>query len=142
MVEYFILFFWAFLSATFIPVGSEPYFIHKVIIEDSILLPVIVASLGNIMGGVTLFFMGKMGSNFVKKQLAVPNKNILYAKEKVQKYGPIILLFSWVPIIGDIFVLVAGILKTATFPSILFMSIGKILRYLFLAVTTMNLVTN
>ncbi|HDL4409339.1 TPA: DedA family protein, partial [Mannheimia haemolytica] len=57
------------------------------------------------------------------------------ALAKSEKYGVLVLLFSWLPIVGDIFCGIAGWLRFSLWQSILFIVIGKLLRYLFLLAT-------
>ncbi|MGL4996498.1 MAG: DedA family protein, partial [Deefgea sp.] len=50
--------------------------------------------------------------------------------DTLQKLGPISLLLSWVPIVGDALCGVAGWLRWSWLPVLVYLSIGKILRYL------------
>ena len=50
----------------------------------------------------------------------------------LQFFGPKTLLLSWLPIIGDPLCAVAGWLKMPFWPCVVYMAIGKFLRYLIL----------
>ncbi len=83
-----------------------------------------VATLGNTIGGAISYGMG-FGA-----------KNVL-AKEResrwfgwLQRFGPKTLLLSWLPVVGDPLCSLAGWLKMPFWPSLIYMAMGKFLRYL------------
>jgi membrane protein YqaA with SNARE-associated domain len=51
----------------------------------------------------------------------------------VRRYGYPVLLFAWVPVVGDAFPLAAGWLRFEPWRSALLLAIGKLVRYLVLA---------
>ena len=61
----------------------------------------------------------------------IPNKKQeARSLELLKKYGPITLLFSWLPIVGDGFCLGAGWLRINFWRSFLLILLGKFVRYL------------
>lgn len=58
------------------------------------------------------------------------NDRTLWVINKIQRYGAITLLLSWLPIIGDVFCAVAGWLRLNWLSCLIFMTIGKGLRYI------------
>lgn len=50
-------------------------------------------------------------------------------KAKVDKYGVWLALISWVPIVGDVFVIALGFYKARPGWTMLLMLIGKFLRF-------------
>ncbi|QZA78463.1 DedA family protein [Deefgea tanakiae] len=111
----------AFLSATVLPGNSEAALLAALHFKPSLgLLAVTVASLGNILGGLLTVWMGR-------KLPPAPQKPWL---QKLQKLGPISLLMSWLPIVGDAVCGLAGWLRWPWWSVTLYLSIGKIARYL------------
>ena len=49
---------------------------------------------------------------------------------RLQKYGSPVLLLSWLPVVGDPLCVAAGWLHIHWLPSLLFITVGKLLRYL------------
>ncbi|NBQ63431.1 MAG: DedA family protein, partial [Proteobacteria bacterium] len=47
----------------------------------------------------------------------------------LQRWGPLALIFSWVPVIGDPLTVVAGALGIRWIPFVGFVTLGKLLRY-------------
>lgn len=139
-MEYLIIFCWCFLAASILPASSEPYFVAIVIQKQLILTPVIVATLGNLLGGITTFLIGRKGGELSLKTLSDQNKKkYAQAVAYTQRFGPPILLISWVPIIGDIVVAVGGALRLSIKSSIFYMLIGKFFRYFLLALAALGI---
>jgi len=142
-MEYFILFFWSFLAATIIPGTSEIYLVALISKYNILWLPVIVASIGNILGGVTTYYLGRYSTDYLNKRKNTNNRFKINQKalKIIKKYGPFALILSWVPIIGDVIVGIAGVLKLPKKASFFWMSIGKFLRYLLIGLSTLGIIS-
>ena len=114
----------AFVSATLLPLGSEPsVFGYVKLNPDQFWLTVCVATAGNTLGGIVDYWMGRGA------KLAVsPDKKTRYLKW-FERLGPKAVFFSWLPAVGDPLCAVAGWLKMPFWPSVGWMLIGKFLRY-------------
>lgn len=129
----------ALVSATLLPLGSEPAVFGYLQIAEHMFWPaVLVATLGNTIGGVISYGMGygaeKARERYREKHPYQPRTEERgrwhdYANWWLHRLGPPALLFSWLPIIGDPLCAVAGWLKMPLLPSIVYMGIGKFLRY-------------
>ncbi|MBF0390898.1 MAG: DedA family protein [Desulfamplus sp.] len=130
------LFISAFLAATLLPLGSELILTALLINESNLLLLLVVATFGNVLGSLVNYIVGTKGGNWIMGNLfRLSDSQIKSAKTRFTKYGNWILLFSWTPVIGDPLTVVAGILKTNLWLFILLVTIGKFLRYLIVALT-------
>ena len=119
----------AFISATLLPLGSEPVVFGLIKLNPELFWPAIaVATLGNTLGGAVDWWMGYGAHQLVdrKKQSAVH----LRALDWLEKLGPKACLLSWLPAVGDPLCAVAGWLKLPFWPCLLYMAIGKFGRYL------------
>lgn len=120
----------AFISSTLFPGGSEAvlaYFVSES--KHSLFLLVIVATLGNTLGAMTSWGIGRLISiRYSAKKLSKSSHQ--KAVERIQKYGSPILLLSWLPVIGDPLCVAAGWLRIHWLLSLVFISIGKLLRYI------------
>lgn len=124
------LFLSSFISSTLLPGGSE-VLLGYLVSEQlySLTVVVVVASLGNTLGGLVTLLMGwLLAMKFPLR--ALEKKHHVQVQQKLTKYGPVCLLMSWLPVIGDPLCFVAGWLRLALLPSILLILIGKTLRYL------------
>jgi membrane protein YqaA with SNARE-associated domain len=117
----------SFISATLLPMGSEPVlFAYVKLNPDLFWLAVAVATLGNTLGGMLDWLLG-YGANKAHEKLS-GRKNYKLLKW-FKKMGPPALLLSWLPIVGDPLCAVAGWLRLPWLPCIVYMAIGKFLRY-------------
>jgi membrane protein YqaA with SNARE-associated domain len=116
----------SFISATLVPLGSEPAVFGFVKLNPDMLWPtVLVATAGNTLGGIVDYWVG-----YGAKKMVAPDKGAkLKALQWVEKFGPKAMLLSWLPAVGDPLCSVAGWLKMPFWPSIFYMAIGKFLRY-------------
>jgi membrane protein YqaA with SNARE-associated domain len=115
----------AFVSATLVPLGSEPAVFAVVKANEAMFWPaIIVATIGNTLGGAVDYLIGYRAK-------------IAFARERqsrwfnwLAKYGAKTMLLSWVPGIGDPLCTLAGWLHLPFWPSVMYMAIGKFGRYL------------
>ncbi|HWK71799.1 YqaA family protein [Pollutimonas sp. M17] len=128
------------ISATLLPLGSEPAVFGFVKIAPHMFWPaVLVATLGNTIGGAISYGMGlgaeKAYERWREKHPHKPKSKAGgrwhdYVSYWLHRLGPPALLFSWLPFLGDPLCAVAGWLRLSFWPSMLYMAIGKFLRYL------------
>jgi membrane protein YqaA with SNARE-associated domain len=115
----------SFVSATLLPLGSEPAVFAVVKANIALFWPaLLVATAGNTLGGVVNYWMGRGAKQ-------------VFAKERetrwfgwLQRFGAKTMLLAWLPGIGDPLCLLAGWLKLPFWPCVFYMAIGKFLRYL------------
>ena len=88
-----------------------------------------VAVIGNTLGSLTTYVLGRWLPAFNKPP---QNAELAWTLEKTQRYGSLVLFFSWLPIIGDVFCAVAGWLRLNWLACLVFIALGKIVRYVFL----------
>ena len=122
------LFVVAMVSATLLPVGSEPALYGLVRLNPAMLWPgILVATLGNTLGGAISWWMG-YGVEVAYERLT--HKRVEHrVLGWLERFGPKACLLSWLPIVGDPLCGVAGWLKLPFWPCVLYMAIGKFCRY-------------
>ena len=134
LFSYFQLSLISFLAATILPFSSEVVLTAMYLsnsFETYFLL--IFASIGNIMGSITNWYLGKKITLFQdRKWFPVSREQLERSRQYFQKYGLWSLLLAWVPIIGDPLTLLAGVLKVRFGIFFVLVSISKISRYVFI----------
>jgi membrane protein YqaA with SNARE-associated domain len=122
----------ALISATLLPMGSEPVVFGLVKLNPELFWPaVLVATLGNTLGGAIDWWMGYGAHSMLDKYRgSAANSQHARALRWLEKLGPKACLLSWLPGVGDPLCAVAGWLRFAFWPCLLYMAIGKFLRYL------------
>jgi membrane protein YqaA with SNARE-associated domain len=123
------LFVAAFVSATLIPVGSEPALFGLLKLNPELFWSaIVVATLGNTLGGMVDWWMGYGAHQAVDRYSH--SRMHMKAMDWLRRLGPKACLLSWLPIVGDPLCAVAGWLKLPFWPCSGYMLIGKFLRYL------------
>ena len=131
----------AFISATLLPLGSEPVVYGLIELNPSLFWPAIgVATLGNTLGGMVTWAMGLASHKVLDK--FNHSSHHMRAIEWLQRLGPKACLLSWLPIVGDPLCAVAGWLKMPFWPCVIYMAIGKFLRYLTMTSALLGLFGN
>ena len=121
------------VSATLLPLGSEPAVFGLVKLNPDLFWPaILVATVGNTLGGAISWWMG-LGTHQVVDRAAGHHTEVR-ALAWLRRFGPRACLLSWLPVVGDPLCAVAGWLKLPFWPCIAYMAVGKFLRYL--AMTT------
>lgn len=124
------LFFSAFISSTLFPGGSEAVLAYLASeAEHPLFLLVTVATLGNTLGAMTSWGIGRLiSTRYSAEKLSKASQQKAVAR--IQKYGSPILLLSWLPVVGDPLCVAAGWLRIHWLWSLVFISVGKLLRYI------------
>ena len=119
----------AFVSATLLPLGSEPAVFGLVKLDPALFWPaVLVATAGNTLGGAVTWWMG-YGAERAYERVRHRKPHELRAMQWLQRFGAKACLLSWLPVVGDPLCAVAGWLRLPFWPCVFFMAIGKFMRY-------------
>ena len=118
----------SFVSATLLPMGSEPAVFGLVKINPGLFWPaVLVATAGNTLGGAVTWAMG-LGTHQLVDKVRHSDSHVR-ALRWLERLGPKACLLSWLPVVGDPLCAVAGWLRMPFWSCLLYMAIGKFLRY-------------
>ena len=123
----------ALISATLLPLGSEPAVFGLVKLNPELFWPaVLVATAGNTLGGAITWWMGYGAERAYER---VTHKTLEHrALGWLQRFGAKACLLSWLPVVGDPLCAVAGWLKLPFWPCVAYMAIGKFARYVTMTV--------
>ena len=137
----------SFISATLIPLGSEPVVFGMVKLRPDLFWEtIVVATVGNVRGGIVDYWMGlgaewmldsrsnrgatdAVGAPIASDGRTDPGKWHQRAVRWMERFGPFGCVFAWLPGIGDPLCAVAGWLRLPFWRCVLWMTIGKSLRY-------------
>ena len=90
----------AFVSATLLPLGSEPAVFGLVKLNPELFWPaILVATLGNMLGGVLTWWMGWGAHQVLDRYRHSPTH--LRALDWLRRLGPRACFFSFLPVVGD-----------------------------------------
>lgn len=115
----------SFVSATLLPLGSEPAVFAVIKANGALFVPVVlVATLGNTLGGMVDYWMGYQA----KESFAAERESRWF--HWLERYGAKTMLLSWLPGVGDPLCTLAGWLRLPFWPSVAYMAAGKLARYI------------
>ena len=118
----------SFVSATLLPMGSEPAVLALVRLNPDLFWPAIgVATVGNTLGGAVSWWMGQAAHQALDRITQKPHE--VRALAWMRRWGPPACLLSWLPVVGDPLCAAAGWLRLPFWPCVAYMAVGKLLRY-------------
>jgi len=118
----------SFVSATLLPMGSEPAVFGLVKLNPQLFWPAIaVATVGNTLGGAVTWWLGLASHRVVDRYQH--SSHHLRALVWLERLGPRACLLAWLPVVGDPLCAVAGWLKLPFWPCLAYMAVGKLARY-------------
>jgi len=135
---YFGLFASAFLAATLLPAQSESVLVYLMTRGHySIILLIALASLGNVLGSIVNWYMGRGIEHYRERRwFPVSSEKLEKAQRWYARFGRWSLLASWLPIIGDPLTMVAGVMREPLSSFVAIVTVAKAGRYLLLALAT------
>ena len=140
MLAFSGLFALAFVAATILPAQSEAALVGLQVAGYPIAPLVIVASIGNTLGAVVNWALGRGVGRFRNRRwFPVSPASLDRASGWYGKWGRWSLLLSWAPIGGDALTVAAGVLREPLWSFVLLVAIAKTGRYVALAAATAGL---
>jgi membrane protein YqaA with SNARE-associated domain len=131
----------AFAAATILPAQSEAALAGLLATGSfSPAMLVLVASLGNVLGSVVNWGLGR-GIERLRDRPWFPLRpaTLNRATNWYRRYGRWSLLLSWMPIVGDPLTVVAGALREPLWSFVAIVAVAKVSRYLVVAGAVLGL---
>lgn len=123
------LFIGSFLAATVVPFSADVLLVGLLAAGIEPWSAIIVATLGNWIGGATSYGIGRLGKWEWIEKLHVSRESLEKQKAKIDRFGAPIALLSWVPFVGDVFAVALGFYRVKFLPAMIWMLIGKAARF-------------
>ena len=119
-----------FLSYSILPFPSDAVIVLGVNFFNPYTV-LFTSLIGSTLGSISNYFIGLKGIRiFFIKRLSKKEKK---AEKLFNRFGPVsIVLFSWLPIIGDPLIIAAGTLKMKFWKFLLFSTLGKLWYFILL----------
>jgi membrane protein YqaA with SNARE-associated domain len=118
------------LAPTILPMSSEAVLAAMVIGGFDPVACVMVASVGNSLGGMTSYFMGYLGKWAWMERLFTGSRGrIDRVKAWVDRHGSRTALLCWLPVVGDPLAVALGFVRSPVWQVGFYMLAGKFLRY-------------
>ncbi|MER8550407.1 YqaA family protein [Mesorhizobium sp. M0684] len=141
LAAYAGLFLAASLAATILPMQSEAVLVGLLLADYSPWPIIAVASVGNVLGSVINWLLGR-GIERFRGQRWFPMNQAQLDRAQIwyRRFGKWSLLLSWLPVVGDPLTVVAGVLREPFRVFLLLVTAAKVGRYLVLAAVTPSVI--
>lgn len=121
----------SFLAGSILPFSSEAIMTGLRLAGLDVWPLVICATLGNTLGGVFNYGVGRLGKEkWIYSLLHVKENKLEKSERFVHHYGAWMGLLSWLPVLGDVITIAMGTLHINIWKSSTTILIGKALRYI------------
>src|SRR3989338_458064 len=119
----------SFLSYSIIPFPAEASIFTGLSFAGPYIVVLIVFA-GSTLGSITTYYLGYKG---VRRFVSSEKKRDKWAEKLFDRYGPLSLLtLSWLPLIGDPLILLAGTLELNFWKFLIYTTIGKVIYFILL----------
>ena len=127
------LFISALLAGSIIPFSSEIVMVALVKVGLSPALCVLSATLGNTLGGMTCYYMGRLGKiSWIEKYFKVKKEKVDKMVKFLQGKGALMAFFAFLPAIGEVISIALGFMRSNIWLTTASMFVGKLIRYILL----------
>lgn len=125
----------SFLAGTFVPFSSEAV-MGALLVTTGMdpMLTVISGTIGNVLGSMFNYFIGRIGSiEQISHWMHIKERRLRKTRDYVEKRGSWLAAFSFLPIFGTAISISLGILRANVWGVIFWSFVGKFTRYLIVA---------
>lgn len=127
---YIGLFLSALLAGSILPFSSELVLIGLVQLGLNPIVCILSAALGNTVGGMTCYYMGKLGNiEWIERYLKVKKEKIDSMQQFLQGKGAFMAFFTFLPFVGEAIAIALGFMRSNLVFTTTAMFTGKFLRY-------------
>lgn len=127
------LFLSAMLAGSIIPFSSELVLVALVKLGLNPTACLIAAALGNTAGGMTCYYMGRLGKiSWIEKYFKVKKEKLDKMVTFLQGKGALMAFFAFLPAIGEVISIALGYMRGNVWLTTVSMFAGKLIRYILL----------
>ena len=126
---YIGLFIVSAVAASIVPLSNEVLVIAMPPLGFNPWIVGLVATLGNVVGALTMYWLGVKGVDFVVERYSVKKERLEQAEAWFKRWGTPSLLLAGLPIIGDPICLAAGVTRMRLPKFLAWTFVGKGWRY-------------
>lgn len=123
----------ALIAGSILPFSSEIVLVALVKLGLNPVIGVLLATAGNTLGGMTCYYMGRLGKvDWIEKYFHVKKEKMDRMEIFLQGKGAMMAFFAFMPIVGELIAMTLGFMHSNHFITFVSMFIGKLLRYIVL----------
>ena len=144
MIEwgYLGMFLSALIAGTVVPFSSEAVLVACISMGLNPILCVLAATAGNMIGGMTCYWLGSLGNmKWIERYFGVNEKKLKRAERFVKGRGAWMAFFMFIPFLGEAIGVVLGLMRANVWITTIAMFLGKSFRYIAITATALGLTT-
>lgn len=127
------LFISTLLAGSIVPFSSELVVVALVKLGLPPIACLLSATLGNTVGGMTCYYMGRLGKiSWIEKYFKVKKEKVDKMVNFLQGKGAMMAFFTFLPAIGEVIAIALGFMRSNTWITLGSMFAGKLVRYILL----------
>ena len=129
------LFISALIAGSVLPFSSELVMLLLVQMGLNPVICILSAAIGNTLGGMTCFWIGKLGKMaWIEKYFGVKREKVDRVQAFLQGKGAMMAFFSFLPFFGEAIAIALGFMRSNVWVTAISMFLGKLTRYAVLLV--------
>lgn len=127
------LFISALLAGSIVPFSSELVLVALIKLGLPPIACLLSATLGNTAGGMTCYYMGRLGKiAWIEKYFKVKKEKVDKMVNFLQGKGAMMAFFAFLPAIGEVISIALGFMRSNIWFTVASMFAGKLIRYILL----------
>lgn len=136
------LFVSALLAGSIVPFSSELVMVALVKVGLSPVMCVLAATLGNTVGGMTCYYMGRLGkTDWIEKYFKVKKEKIDKTQRFLQGKGALMAFFAFLPFVGEVIAIALGFMRSNVYLTTASMFVGKLVRYIVMLLALQGIIS-
>lgn len=127
---YIGLFVSAFVAGSILPFSSEIVLTALVEMGADPTLCIVSAAVGNTLGGMMCWWLGYIGNREkIERWLKIDEQKMERVAGFVQRRGAWIGIFGFLPWVGEVILVLLGLMRSNLWITTIYVFVGKLLRY-------------
>ena len=130
----------ALIAGTVVPFSSEAVLVALISMGLNPIGCILAATAGNMIGGMTCYWLGSLGNMlWIEKYFGVNKKKLERAERFVKGRGAWMAFFMVIPFLGEAIGVVLGLMRANVWITAIAMFLGKSFRYIAIALTALGI---
>ena len=132
----------ALIAGTVVPFSSEAVLVALISMGLNPIGCVLAATAGNMIGGMTCYWLGSLGNMlWIEKYFGVNKKKLERAERFVKGRGAWMAFFMFIPFLGEAIGVVLGLMHANAWITAIAMFLGKSTRYIVITLTSLGIIS-
>ena len=132
----------ALIAGTVVPFSSEAVLVALISMGLNPIGCVLAATAGNMIGGMTCYWLGSLGNMlWIEKYFGVNKEKLERAERFVKGRGAWMAFFMFIPFLGEAIGVVLGLMHANAWITAIAMFLGKSIRYIVITLTALGIIS-